>query len=831
MADQQNPQGARVKPLSQVKTADELCSLLDSLKRRRTRQEIDWRLNLAYYRGNQYTYWNPTAKRIESVPTEDGEKPRYRVRIVANQVQTGTDSLISKVIRTKPIFSATPGKPGDDAVKAAEFSETLLEGWWRDMELSSKYEEAVKYSIHCGAGYWFISWDQFANKALKFLMDPNGNPLPPDSAEEKEFRVALEQAGIPPQEKVVYVGDLKVEVLSPFHVWGDPTKSEAHEWKWCVVQHNMDPDDVKARYGKDIVADAVAANPDQTLPMGNAEDAGEPNVVKVYCLYHLPTPSMPKGRYVEWTESGGKQILRDDPWPWEGLTKLPIVQFKGISVPGMAEGDALTTHARPLQKQLNRMLSQITEYFNLTIRPQWMAPINSFQNQRMTNEPGVFWEYTPVAAAGGGALKPEPVQLPTIPAYVFQFLDQIGGRLREVYGLTEVTEGQLPPNLEAADAIDMLQEMATDRFVPTIESNERGLARAGQILLDLAQQYYSEQRFLTVRGFGGAAHVKAFTKADFAGDTTVHVEAGSSLPRTKAMRRKQIEQWISIGLLDPRKAWRYYDIADIKDLAVDFAMDEDHALREHEKIIAGIPLNPEHYEQAVQVAQTSPVNPETGQPWQGVEEIKSFIEQAALAPGPADNAAVHIEKHAKWIKSMEFENFQPDIRHRAFVHFMLTNQQLSQQKPLPEPQAPKVSLQLKGTVGPTAEAEILQASGVQIDPQTLASEPPMETMVVDSVDKPDADAAGPGQEANHLSQVAATMVQADIANATAQLKNAQSVEQHRANQAQQADLHEHAVRKAAADATLAERKAQETSFAPKPASNKPAQSKKKPRKG
>lgn len=850
MADQSTPSDQRnmtkFKTVSQLKTAEDFCNLLSAQKRRRSRQEIDWRLNLAYFRGNQYVYWNPGAKRIESVPTEDGEKPRYRVRIVANQIGPGSQSLISKIIKTKPIFGATPGQVGDNAVKAAEFAETLLEAWWRDLNLASKYEEAVQWSIQAGSGYWLVMWDPFANKSMRFLLDPTGKPIT-DEALEAEFRAQLEEAGIEAQEKVVYLGDLRVEVMSPFHVWGDPTAKESAEWKWVITQHNLDPDDVYARYGKPLAPDAVAANPDQTLPMGNSENAGEMNVVKVFQLFHVPTPAMPNGRWVVWSESGGKQILKDSAWPWPEMTRLPLVQFKGIKVPGMAEGDAITTHARPIQKQLNRVLSQITEFFNLSVKPQWMVPVNSLTKTRLTNEPGAAFQYNPVAAGAGGALKPEQVEVPGLPPWVFQFLENITGQLQYVYGLTDVTEGTLPPNLEAADAIDLLQEMATDRFAPAIEANERSLARAGQILLELAQQYYSEPRLLQIRGFGGAGSVKQFTRADFGGDITVHVEAGSSLPKTRAARRQQIEKWISMGLLDPKKAWRYYDLADIKDIAVEFAMDEDHALREHELMIKGQPLNPESLQQAMMAVNTG-TNPNTGQPLGPQDNVQEILLRASLQPHLHDNIDMHLDKHRKFLVSTEFENLQPDIQHRFVTHYELTIEYYRSLPLVAQPQAPRVSVQLRNEdIGPSTMAEILKRAGIpDADAQTLATEAPLVSSVTDSLDKPDADKMEPWQGMEQLTAAGTAMVQAETSNATAQLKNSQSQDVHHATMATQtqaalhaAELHAHAVeahahkaREARANADLAEKRARETSFKPtapdkgSAGSSKNAQSKK-----
>lgn len=831
------------KPVSQLKTAKDLCNLLNALRMARFRKEIDWRLNLAYYRGQQFSYWNPAARRIESLPTEDGEKPRYRVRMVSNQILPGTQSLLSKLVKTKPIFGATPGQPGDKAIKAAQFAETLLEMWWRDFELQNKLTEALLWSIHAGAGYWKITWDPLANKAMKFILGPDGNPIV-DDALATQFKLQCQTAGIDPQEKIVYMGDLKVDVLSPFHVFGDPTKSDASDWKWVITQHNLDQDEVRARFKQDIPADGMAATPDQTLPFGNAEFGATPNVVKVYCGYFLPQPAMPKGRYVVWTEAGGQKILYDGAWPWPELTMLPVVQFQGIKVPGLAPGDALTTQARPLQKQLNRMLSQVSEYFNLTVRPQWIAPVNSLRT-RMTNEPGVVHEYNPVGATN---LKPEPMDMPSIPPYIEQLLADLSGRLRDIYGLTDVTEGTLPPNLEAADAIDLLQEMAIDKFAPAIESNERTIARAGQIMLNIAQKKYEEPRMLRIQGFGGAGQVKEFCNADFSGPIIVHVEAGSSLPRTRAARRQQIGQWMQQGLLSPQKAWKYYDLADIKDLAVEFAADEDHAYREHDKMLNGIPLNPEALQQATQAMQQHPgVNPQTGQPFQGPQEVQDFLQRAALQPKLVENLEVHLDTHAKYMRGMEFETLNPAQRKAFETHYEETLMTWRSLPRIVDPVAPKINVQLRSDVGPTTMADILKRSGVpEADPQILGTELPLENMVIDNVDKPNARL--PMQE---LTDTAQTLLQTQEANSNAQLANAMQAHKHvtdvqgneQQQQAQQEksghdlfaaqtqlqnqqELHAHAVRTAKAQADLAEKKARESSFKPKPTTAKP-----KPTKG
>jgi hypothetical protein len=167
---------------------------------------------------------------------------------------------------------------------------------------------------------------------------------------------------------------------------------------------------------------------------------------------------------------------------------------------------------------------------------------------------------------------------------------------------------------------------------------------------------------------------------------------------------------------------------------------------------------------------------------------------------------------------VEFQNMPPEIRQRFHTHAELT-QQAMQKLPQPEPQAPRVNLQVKATTGPSAMAKILRGAGVDVTPNDTA-EPPLETWVTDSVDKPDADAAGPGQEAEHLSAAAQTMIDTKLKAVEVQEKVAQSTKSHEADERRKDELHSEAVRRAKADASTAEKRAKQSSFKPKPSPSK-----------
>jgi hypothetical protein len=774
--ESQSPGVSELHSVARLTTAEALQSKLDILKRARSSYENQWKLNLAFYKNKQYAYIDRLG-RIQTLATQEPDMPRYRVRLINNQIVVGAQSLLAKFTKTKPIISASPGSASDHDVKAAQMAESLLEYWWLDMNLEDALEEALLWGIIAGQGYWKISWDQHAGKSMKFMLDPYGQPITNDSLKE-HFRGYLDQMQIQPVEKTVYLGDIRVEAISPFDVYLDPSAKTFKDAKYAICTHYLSPDEIRTRWNIDVKPDASPTPADISLVPGSSTTGSDPSVKAIQIGYFLPSAALPQGRYVVWM-AGPNTILEDAPWT-APMNELPLVKFPGVRVPGQIYDTSVVETAIPLQKELNRILSQIVEFKNLTLKPQMMAPRGSLGGEKVTNEPGAVMQYTPVAG-----LSPEWREMPNLQPWVFEHLAQISQRLKEVFSLSEVTEGDVPPNVEAGVAIDLLQEMSTDRLAPTIKLIEHAIGRAGGLMLSLAQRYYVEPRLLKIQGSGGGVQVKRFTQADIDGGVSVAVEAGSGLPRTRAGRQARIQSYVEMGILQPQQAWKYLDLADMKSVSKMWQADEDMAYREHDKMIRGVPINPEELAGAEMAVQQG-INPQTQEPFATPEEAENFILQAMLTPPVFENTGSHLEVHALFMKSVEFESLPSDVKRRFMIHYQLSAQKL--QDDTPPKEGVRTSLQLKGTVGPTGAAAILSKQGnPEITPEVMM-EPPLETVVLDQIDKVDADAAGndPLEPVEKQMQVLQTE-----------------------------ELHEQNVRKAKADADLAEKKASQSDFRPK----------------
>ena len=718
--------------------ANALVKKVEELERQREMLMRQWKLNLAFYKGNQYVFFNRKSRRIESLPTDDGDKPRYRVRLVANQIAPHSNSLLARLTKTKPTFFATPGQGSYEAQKAAEVAESLLDYWWDRFSLSSKREEAMLWSIICGNGFWKISWDDTCGSKVSLMVDPeSGQPIV-NPLLEHFFKQRLAEVGIDASmfEREVFEGEIKVDVMSPFDILLDDSAQVFEDCQWAICVHPMSPEEIYKRYGVRLKPNAVNRYPDESLPglFGNRDSKTKDNVRTIYVGYFLPGGKYPDGRYVVFTKDPSIVLYESD-WPFPFM-ELPIVKFPGVRVPGQLWDQSVVEHALPLQKELNRTLSQIIEYKNLTLKPQMLAPVGSLR-QRITDEPGAIFEYNPVAGR-----VPEQMPLPGLPGYVFDQLQDIGARLRDTFGLNEVVEGSVPPNVEAGVAIDLLQEAATDRLAPQILMMEKTLERAGNLMLELAQKYYQEPRMVMIKGAGSRPKIQRFESADILSGVQVKVETGSGLPRTRAGRQARVLQMLQMGIISPTKAYKYLDLADFRSLQAQFEADEEQAMREHDKLLNGQPINEQAARKAQNDLMMSVMNPqqdpETGEMMGLDPQLMQASVDAPLQPLPFESYAAHLEVHSAYMKSPEFEELPVEIRERFYKHYEFTQQALEASKVV-DGQSPRVSLQLRGPIGPSTGSKILQQAGVKgVTPQEML-EPALDTVVIDNQDKHNAD--------------------------------------------------------------------------------------------
>ncbi len=726
----QDDAGSAVAPY--IRQVDQIRSIFRPLHRQ-------WTLNQAFYEGKQYSSVNKTTNRLETLGVDPGDKPRHRVRLVNNQITKNVNSLVAKLTKNHPAFYASPNDTDLDSLNASAVGESLMDWWWTNLRMDKVMWKAVTHARISG-GFVKPSWDPEAGEPMTFVLGPDGQPII-ETGLQTMFKEELAKMGVDPSlaDHTVMVGDIRLDVLSGHQVLLDPSADSFEECKFAICVHGLTPNEVLARWGVRVDADS-SPNMLGDIPLLNtSKGLGTPmekTVKEIFYGYWKPTAMLPKGKYIVFMKNPDK-ILYESDWPYP-FRRLPLIKMPGVPLPGCPYDATEIEEAIPLQRELNRTVSQIIEYKNMNVAPQWTAPVGALKERR-TNEPNAVWQYHPVAG-----LKPERIELGNLPPYILQSARETMADIREAFRLNEVTTGTVPPNVEAAIAIDLMQEMALDVLSPLYKEYENQLADLGNMMLALAGEHYDEARILSMVGSANRMKVKSFlsAKKNLANGAVIRTEAGSSMPRTRAGRQARILQLKAEGIISAADAQGWLDLADFTGLRAKLEADRNQAQREHERLLSGQPINPTSAMEAAM----------SGDP--------QAMAMAPLAPTPYENEPIHLEEHTTYAKSAEFERLPFEVQQQLKMHIVLTQQQMAaKQQPQIEP--PRVSLQTRMAVGPTVGRELLASAGVDVPPEAMM-ETPIETVVFDNLDK--------ANEANQLDELRKT----GEAEANIQLKRAQA---------------------------------------------------------
>ena len=765
MAATPDPKQGGFIGLKDLTDAGKLASKRRDTEALRMIQKRDWALNRAFFAGQQWAFWNPKMTRIEDVPMDSG--PKWKVRLQSNQIAPGLANYVAMLTKTRPVITAEPDTGSDEDVKSAQMAESLYDWLWDEKLLNSKLASAL-FEAGLSGGYWKVTWDSLAAQPISFTLGPDGQPIVDEYladtfvsqlAQKLAQTPQVAQSGQDPEllaqqlsSKTVYLGDIRIDVMTAENVVLDPSANSFEECNWAICKHPMDPDEVEARWGIKVEPNAIRSS-DTPAPLPFVEDRKPPTTLReVFIMYIRPCPALQDGRYVAWIE-GPDKILEDRKWPYP-FRKLPLVKMPGMYRPNSPYDNPIVSEARSLQKDYNKTISQIVEHKNLTLRPQMLAPIGSLR-QQMTTEPGAVWEYNPV-----GTAIPQWRDMPQLPSYVFEHLATIKNSLDDLFMRVPTSRDQLPARTDTGTVLEGMQEAVSDQLSTIIINLEDSLALCGELMAALAQKYYIEPRLIKIRGEGGSVQAKKFMSADIAGGFTFRPRYGTGLPRTRAGKQAAIIDLVQAQLIDPATAIKHLDLADLKGLQAQIAADEDMAFREHDKLMQGQILNPAAIQQTTQQIQQmiatakagqTVVDPDTGQPIDPQmlpQQFQQMLQSAENAPTDYEDWSSHLSTHGAFMKTQEFEGLPEDVQMRFLDHFNQTFQRVIDVRKAEltynPALKPKVSIQMKGAPSAEVVGEVLREAGVQVTDQDVAA-PPLDTWVTDDLTKPLVQQSGDSQ--------------------------------------------------------------------------------------
>lgn len=514
-----------------------------------------WMTNIAYVLGFDSVFYDTATRSFR--PINRGQSNILRNRIQANKIISAAQNRLARLCKQPPRYEVRPESSSQEDRDAATLGLDLLNAVWDDQKINKKRLELMMWVQQCGHAFVKVCYDPTLGK-------PIYDPITGEETGDKD-------------------GAVRVDIVSPFEVFCDPLAKTVEDAQWLIQAKVRKVDYFKKHYPG--IGDAVKPEDSWLLSaqyemrINSMTQAGPTggNVLSVarnsaieLTYYEAPSSQWKNGRMI--IVANGV-VLENKELP---VGEIPFAKFDDIIVAGKFYSESCITHARPIQDQYNRNLRKTADWVNRLLAGKYIAAKgHNLIQEALNDQSGEVVEYTPVNGAG----EPHAMQLPVIPGYVFQDRQALEKELFDVFGLSEVSRGQLPSAGIPAVGMQLLVEQDETRIGVEVESHEHAWAKVGALILKYISKSYKTKRQLKKKTKTGDYTFQEYIGDDLKENFDVTVVRGSTIPNNKFLKRQEVMNAYQQGLLgDPNDPAVKEQVMSMLEFGDAQAMWEDYAI-------------------------------------------------------------------------------------------------------------------------------------------------------------------------------------------------------------------------------------------------------------
>lgn len=632
----------------------------EKCKSARKQEEQEWYLQLSFYNGYQYHSWKNIGK--QQVLSEE-PNPQNLPRVTVNRIEPIIRTEIAKTSSGHPSATVVPASNDEEDLMAAQAAEQV----WAAIYNRENFQTRVLQKSE----FWRATT---GNAFIKTFWDPSRKEITPVPVMDPYTG----QKSI--QQKVASVGDVRFEVVSPFHLYVPDLSEEDLESQPYIFNVYTKSENWVRQTFKNVLPDnfqparvSTSEILDAALMDLRGVDTAKPDSVLVIEMWCKPGGN-------KWLPNGGLVTIVDQEIVQMADNGLPYVHNQypfahTYSVPtGKFYRRGVIKSLIPIQREYNRLRSQIIHAKNLMAKPQMMYQEGSLDPRKITARAGVYIPIRP------GFQYPTPVPIQPLPNYVLNEVQQLHSDFEDISGQHQVSRGEAG-GLTAGTAINYLQER-DDAYLTTVFSSiEAAVEKAAKQSLSLYVQYVDEPRIIKTVGDDGSFDATVLAGSDIANGTDIRIESGSALPTSKSARQALITDWMKMGFISPKDGLSILDMGMLQKYYSVIKLDENQAQRENLMMKR---LNEQMIQQFQQqwemgAAQGQPDKVVPGKVDGNGQPIPLAV-PAVVSVHDYDNHAVHIEVHNRFRKSQAFEVLPDMVKAEFEKHISMHNAALQQQQ-------------------------------------------------------------------------------------------------------------------------------------------------------
>lgn len=532
----------------------------------RASYEKQWLVNIAFLYGKQYftVEKKPLSGLDERIVWElKSLERKKKTRCVSNYILPLYRSLLSRLLGMKANINAEPLTRSPRDVDTAKVAQEALEDFWLTVNKANPIL-SQDYASMLGVLGKLFSYILATGQAY---LKPYFNPK------------AMAKVAFPDEtgQKVIddyEVGEVETEVIHNFEAYLDPMK------RWFIQKKILPVEDIESMYGVEVDKEEIGQTEVEKqlvtlLEQGTDVKTKYENSAEVYEMYELPSKNYPQGRFVLGT---GSKLIIDSTIPEEYKSRIPVFKFNYLDLMLAPYPQGMVEQIIGLQEEYNFTVSRLKEY------KKWFAgklkvPKNCKLESKYDDEVGQIIRYD--ASFG----EPHFESPPNPPDFLMQEIDRIRRDMEDISSIHDSSVRLRNDPNKSGIAIENLTSLDQSQLMPVLTHIEQQLSFFCEMVLDIMEKRYTEERLLSITGDTLSAQVKTFRGEQVKGNHRIKISLGSGMPQTKEARQTLIMTLVKEGYITKEKGLELLEFGDLEGLYVN--VDETAQKGELQSMIDG----------------------------------------------------------------------------------------------------------------------------------------------------------------------------------------------------------------------------------------------------
>lgn len=547
-------------------TIDLYKNRVKEIQRGRASYEKQWLVNIAFLFGKQYftVEKKPMSGLDERIVWElKSLERKKKTRCISNYILPLYRSLLARMLGMKANINAEPLTRSPRDVDTAKVAQEALEDFWLTVNKSNPVL-SQDYASMLGV----------LNKLFAYMLATGQAFLKPYFNPKSIAKVAFpdEQGGRTIDE--YEVGSVETEVIHCFDAYADPMK------RWFIQKKILTLDDITSLYGVEVDKEEIGQTEVEKqlvslLEQGTDVKTKYENCSEVYEMYELPSTKYPQGRFVIGT---GSKLIIDTALPEEYKNRIPVFKFNYLDFILNPYPQGMVEQTIGLQEEYNFTVSRLKEY------KKWFAgklkvPKNCKLETKYDDEVGQIIRYD--SSFG----EPHFENPGSPPQFLMEEIDRIRRDMEDIASIHDSSMGRMPEQAKSGIAIENLTSLDNSQLMPVLTHIEQQLGFFCEMVLDIMEKRYTEERLLSITGDQLTAQVKTFRGEQVKGNHRIKISLGSGMPQTKEARQTLIMTLVKEGYITKEKGLELLEFGDLEGLYVN--VDETAQKGELQSMIDG----------------------------------------------------------------------------------------------------------------------------------------------------------------------------------------------------------------------------------------------------